>query len=57
MAGRASLDRGSVMPWCAKTRAQWDEDLAKTKRLVMTSDRAEVFRIFIKLQFLVFVEL
>ena len=39
----ASLDRGSTMPWLANSRAQWDSDLAKTKRLQMTSDRANDF--------------
>ena len=43
LAMQASPDRGSTMPWLANSRAQWDSDLAKTKRLQMTSDRAEDF--------------
>lgn len=31
------------MPWIANTRAQWEADLAKPKRLQMTFDRAEAF--------------
>ena len=31
LAGRASQDLGSAMPWIANTRAQWEADLAKPK--------------------------
>ena len=36
-------DLGSAMPWCADTKAQWDRDLARSRREVMTSERAAAF--------------
>ena len=39
----APPDLGSAMPWCAVTTAQWDRDLAKTRREVMTSACAAAF--------------
>ena len=42
-AQEAPPDSGSVMPWCANTKAQWYADLATPRRLVMTSNRADDF--------------
>ena len=42
-AQKALPDLGSVMPWHANTGAQWKADLAKPRRLVLTSDRAADF--------------
>ena len=43
LAGKAPQDNGSAMPWCAKTLAQWNADLAKDKRSQLTSARAQDF--------------
>ena len=40
---RIKRRRVASMPWCARTKAQWEHDLAHTQRELLTSDRGKAF--------------